>query len=285
MKANRHSCIGIICVALLLASPVLAERELYVRYSFAAQNVGAELLADAELRFMAPLPAGVYQELQWVKVNLPNDDRSTPGQGVVAVHPPPWPPLQTHLVHVEAVLRMHEQPRDGVSPLNPLYLEPTPLIESDDFDILWLAATLIGATPTETARNMHRWVRRNVTYSASWRGETGARYTLEHRVGDCTELARLFAALCRAAGMPARVLEGFICHGNRILRPSELHNWVEYHDGSGWRVVDLLQADFNVDPAAYLVMSVWGGSLTVPEHAFHRFWSNHEDISMRMIAE
>lgn len=282
MKLFRHSCLFI---AMMLASTGFAERELYIRYSFAAQNTGAELLPEAELRFMAPLEAGVYQELLRVQVNLPNNVLSTPRQGLVAVHPPPWPPLQTHLIHVEAVLKMHQEPQPGAAGFNPLYIVPTPLIESDDDDILLLAATLIGDTPTETARNLHRWVRRNIQYSPTWRGETGARYTYEHRVGDCTELSRLFAALCRASGIPARVLEGFICHGNRTLRPTELHNWVEYHDGTAWRVVDLLQARFDVDPASYLVMSIWGGSETQPEHPFHRFWTAHEDISIRMIAE
>lgn len=282
MRTLRHS--GLV-IAILVATTAFADRELYVRYSFAAQNTGGELLPDAELRFMIPVEQGIYQELRWVQVNLPNDTVSTPGQGVVAVHPPPWPPLQTQMIHVEAMLQMHQQPRTDGAGFNPLYLEPTPLIESDDNRILLLAATLIGDTPTATARNAHRWVRRNIAYSPTWRGETGARYTYEHRVGDCTELARLFAALCRASGIPARVMEGFICHGNRTLRPTELHNWVEYHDGTAWRVVDLLQAEFDVDPASYLVMSIWGGSETEPEHPFHRFWTNHEDISIRMIAE
>jgi hypothetical protein len=64
--------------------------------------------------------------------------------------------------------------------------------------------------------------------------ERGAAYAVEKRVGDCTELAALLAALCRANGIPARLSAGFAFGGHRWER----HAWAEVWLRGMWIPVD-----------------------------------------------
>lgn len=64
--------------------------------------------------------------------------------------------------------------------------------------------------------------------------ERGAAYAIENRVGDCTEYAALFAALCRANGIPARLEAGFAYNGKKWERHAWSEVWIQDH----WVPVD-----------------------------------------------
>jgi hypothetical protein len=66
------------------------------------------------------------------------------------------------------------------------------------------------------------------------RHERGAAYAIEHGVGDCTEYAALFSALCRAQGIPARLISGFASSGKKWER----HGWSEVWVRNQWIPVD-----------------------------------------------
>lgn len=66
-------------------------------------------------------------------------------------------------------------------------------------------------------------------------GVTGSRYgvakVLEQRVGHCWDYADLFVTLCRATGVPARAVAGW-------LHRESGHVWAEVFIDGGWRQVD-----------------------------------------------
>jgi transglutaminase-like putative cysteine protease len=66
------------------------------------------------------------------------------------------------------------------------------------------------------------------------RHEHGAAYAIEKGVGDCTEYAALLAALCRARGIPARLISGFASTGKQWER----HGWTEIWIRNHWIPVD-----------------------------------------------
>jgi hypothetical protein len=78
--------------------------------------------------------------------------------------------------------------------------------------------------------------------------EVRASETLEHRMGYCTTKATLFLALCKAAGIPARVHTGLISleimHGIfpafafRALPDRGGHSWLEVELDDAWRPMD-----------------------------------------------
>src|SRR5690606_29262813 len=81
-------------------------------------------------------------------------------------------------------------------------------------------------------------VRARITYDPeSPARNQGALTGLRHGSGVCTEFAALFAAVSRAAGVPARLVNG------RLLAPAGTlgtrHQWVEVrHPRAGWLPVD-----------------------------------------------
>lgn len=74
-------------------------------------------------------------------------------------------------------------------------------------------------------------------------------FTLHGRPGNCEFFASAMAVLCRAAGIPARLVTGF--HGgepqddgSRLFRSLDAHAWVEvWVDGRGWTLMDPTPAD------------------------------------------
>src|SRR5581483_1398091 len=61
-------------------------------------------------------------------------------------------------------------------------------------------------------------------------------WALEHRYFDCQLGAALFCSLCRARGLPARMVGGYLL---RMASPS-IHTWLEvWIEGVGWVPFDL----------------------------------------------
>ena len=67
--------------------------------------------------------------------------------------------------------------------------------------------------------------------------EPAASEVLRTRRGDCSEHARLFVALARAAGIPAREVTGLAWIGDDV-RAFGRHSWAEVELDGRWREVD-----------------------------------------------
>ncbi len=62
--------------------------------------------------------------------------------------------------------------------------------------------------------------------------------TLDTKIGDCTEYARLFVTLARASGFPAREVSGFIYTGTDYRGEVGGHAWVEVFVDDQWQPMD-----------------------------------------------
>ncbi len=98
-----------------------------------------------------------------------------------------------------------------------LYLGDSPGIQTRDKPVKDLATKLGGQLdhPWDKAKAYHQWVWENIT--ARIGPYTNVLAALKDRVGDCEERAAVFVALCRAAGIPARL----------VWLPN--HNWAEFY--------------------------------------------------------
>lgn len=85
-------------------------------------------------------------------------------------------------------------------------------IQSDDQTIVDRAAAIVGSetSPYKKALAIYNWVRTNLSYQDGVRQD--ALTALAQRKGDCASYSHLFVALCRAQGIPARNLAGFLAH-------------------------------------------------------------------------
>jgi len=116
---------------------------------------------------------------------------------------------------------------------------PEHLIESNNTLIVTTAQNVVGEETNlhKMALNIYEFVVNGLTYEAQLE-EQGAIWALQNRKGDCSEYSYLFVALCRAMGIPSRVLTGF-AFNNYIQSSSDGHMWAEYYlENYGWVPVD-----------------------------------------------
>ncbi len=104
-------------------------------------------------------------------------------------------------------------------------LQDSPGIQTSSPAVKSLAAELTkpGQHSWHMAGAFHEWIRRHIRpHIGSYTSVVAA---LEHRRGDCEEMAAVFVALCRAVQIPARL----------VWVPN--HNWAEFYltdnDGKG----------------------------------------------------
>ncbi len=123
-------------------------------------------------------------------------------------------------------------------PIDPAYLRPNTMISSNDERIVALARQAVGnaADPWEKSKRIVHWVVRNVQDKNFATGFASASEVARNLTGDCTEHGVLVAALCRAEGVPARVVVGLVYADN--LGGFGYHMWNEVYVNQRWVAVD-----------------------------------------------
>jgi len=119
--------------------------------------------------------------------------------------------------------------------INRQYLEPNAIIQSDDAEIQRLSRELVG-TESDTFRaalSLERWVAGNMNFDL---GIVFAPATelIRDRRGTCVGYATLLATLARAAGIPSRIVMGYVY----ALGMFGGHAWAEVLIGERWVPVD-----------------------------------------------
>ena len=144
-----------------------------------------------------------------------------------------------------------------VGPEYQAFLNPEPLIESDDPRIQAQARQITGNTrrPERAAERLVRWVHTSVTAAAST-GIPSALDVYQRRSGDCNEHTVLYVALARAVGLPARTAAGLL----ELNGTFYYHVWPEVWLGE-WVAVDPTLGQFPAD-AAHLRLKI--GALARP---------------------
>jgi transglutaminase-like putative cysteine protease len=122
------------------------------------------------------------------------------------------------------------------------FLDAEANVEVDDPGIRALAQELSQgqANSCQTLRALYDYVGDNITYSSYGAGDRGAVWALDQKSGDCTEFSDALLALSRAAGIPARFLEGITYRERSQSDPGQIkHDWLEAHlPGIGWVPLD-----------------------------------------------
>jgi transglutaminase-like putative cysteine protease len=124
-------------------------------------------------------------------------------------------------------------------------LESTPWIQSRDPRIKALSQRIVRGQESclNRARSIMQWVFENLAKEPLI-SIPNALEVLELKKGDCNEHAVLFAALARAAGIPARLCAGVIYEDGKLM----YHAWNEVYVGK-WLCVDPTLGQFPCDAA------------------------------------
>lgn len=155
-------------------------------------------------------------------------------------------------------IRRPKAPRGAVFPAtktaeNKEYLEPNAFIQSDDAEIQRLAKELVGSEKDafQAALRLERWVAENMKFDL---GIVFAPATeiIRDRKGTCVGYATLLASLARAAGLPSRLVMGYVY----ALGMFGGHAWAEIRLGDSWVPLDAAIVNEGVADAGHLSLVV-----------------------------
>ena len=118
------------------------------------------------------------------------------------------------------------------------YLRPNPLVTSEDPLVRSLAerATRGVVSPWDKATRINHWVHGNIKNKNFKVAFASANTVARNLTGDCTEHAVLAAAMCRAVGIPSRVVVGLIYVDD--LEGFGFHMWNEVFVNRRWIALD-----------------------------------------------
>ncbi len=126
----------------------------------------------------------------------------------------------------------------GAESVGEEYTRSNPLVTSNDIQVVRLARKAVGSAidPWAKAEAITKWVHANIrekNFETSFAPADEVARTL---TGDCTEHGVLTAAMCRAEGIPARVVVGLVYATN--LSGFGYHMWNEVYVNRRWVAID-----------------------------------------------
>jgi len=260
-----------------------------VRYAFSVQNPGETTLTNVRLHIMAPVAQTASQQCLRLTSRPPAEHITDDlGNQHLLFTFSSLAPHATEIVRIEAEIALYATPRPTplAAEMRQHLVMPAQYIQSTRPEIIALAATHAKPSTLETAKALTDWVATMIQRDLPSARDRGARRTLELRRGDCTDMAYLLAALCRARDIPTRVMAGFMIERNAVLRPEQFHNWTELHDGTTWRLADAFTARFDRDIATYLAMRIVDDRNSPAQGGWQRFHVEPQGaVRVRMLQE
>jgi hypothetical protein len=141
-------------------------------------------------------------------------------------------------------------------------LKPTRYLQAGDKEIISLARRAVGKTKdaAQAAYQIENFVHEFITEKNLSVGYASAAEVAVSRQGDCTEHAVLTAAMCRAAGVPARVTSGIVYIPEFVGRKNVFagHAWVQAYVGGKWIGIDATRAPNGFGPG-HITMATGSG--------------------------
>ncbi|MBN2342365.1 MAG: transglutaminase domain-containing protein [Deltaproteobacteria bacterium] len=170
--------------------------------------------------------------------------RQSTDEIVVSVHPEQLP---------RAGALPYKRPNMGDSMTE--YLESNSWIQSDHDEIRQLAKQAAGKAKTAgiAAKQIEQFVSVYISNRSLSVGYASALEVAQSKQGDCTEFALLTTALCRAIGIPARVVFGIVYVRDEFEGHSNFfggHAWSQVYIEGQWYSLDAAMGSFDAGHVA-----------------------------------
>lgn len=293
MRLKKYLVCIIIWVTVLLtaaardmfAAPVKDAKtsDLFIQYSFTLKNSTSMPIPEAQFWTYAPVKKTAFQECTSFTADYaPAVDVDAFGNQILHFTVKDLAPFASRIITVQARLKMGEKPAETALKDPKPFLLPEKYIECTAPDVVGLAAKLKGRDSLQTARNVFEWVAGNLHYTGYAKNDRGALWALKKRSGDCTEFMYLFVALCRAAGVPARGVGGYLVAQNSIVDPADYHNWAEFYINRQWRIADPQKNIFMKHEPRYVAVHILSRAGNNGMDPFHRFRFSGRGLTVRM---
>ncbi len=283
-----------LCLALIWVSrggflkrpPPQPARPLVLQYGFTLKNTTARFIRGVRLQVAAPVRQTATQQCGRIDSSHAfRLRRDRFGNQRLHFAPLDFAPHGVKVITVKARLLISDTPRPEPQAVDPAYLSAEKSIRSDHPDIRRLAARLKGRSSSDVPAALFGWVHGSIRYTGYVKTRRGALFTLHRRRGDCTGQADLFAALCRAGGIPARCLAGYICPRSMIVDPRDYHNWSEFYEHGTWQLADPQGGVLRRRQSEYIAMRIMAPAdirQAERELGFDKFAVSDQDIEVRM---
>ncbi|HUT28915.1 MAG TPA: transglutaminase domain-containing protein [Sedimentisphaerales bacterium] len=165
-------------------------------------------------------------------------------------------------------------------------------IEKDDEQIQQIAKTITAHDETAIVKQIYDYVCDNMEYGGFEEKDLGALEAIKNKKGDCSEYTALFAAICRAKEIPARVVYGYT--SDYVDTPK--HAWVEaYLPEYGWVPFDPTRGDqnnrfirdrlFHTLEPIYLYLANIHERQVVGRGNYYKFWYWGDEIKVKDTVE
>lgn len=146
------------------------------------------------------------------------------------------------------------------------FLKSNYFVNSDDAKVRELSAKAVGTEkdPWKKAQKIEGFVRGYMTVADYTEAMAPADHVARTRTGDCTEFAMLTAAMCKAAGVPARTAVGLVYVNNLNGKPGlGFHMWTEVFVNSQWMGLDATLAKGSIGPGHIKITDhSWAGVIS-----------------------
>jgi hypothetical protein len=171
---------------------------------------------------------------------------------------------KTFELHVTAV--REPRPKENPAKAKPEFLNASHFLDSDHPRIKKLAAEAVGTEtdPWRKARRIEQWVRTHMQPNSAL-GIITASQVARDLEGDCRQHGMLTAAMCRAAGIPARTAVGLVYVHDADGRPVlGFHLWTEVWIDGQWLGLDATLGRGSIGPAHLKISSAnWDDTQTL----------------------
>jgi transglutaminase-like putative cysteine protease len=254
-----------------------------VQYGYTLQNQTNRVIEKAEFWAHAPVKQTANQRFQDLTANYPfqlNSDKY--GNQVLHFTFEKLAPYASRIITIKANLLVSRSANPIDANPEASDLLPEKYIESDHPAIRRAAEKLQESDAIKTIKAVFGWVASHVRYSGYAAQDRGALYALQHKKGDCTEYMDLFVALCRANGLPARRIGGYISPQNAVLKARDYHNWAEFYESGIWQIADPQNNVLMQNQDDYIAMRIIRASADSPLGTYNRFRVKGEGLKARM---
>ncbi len=270
-SSDRRLAMGVSAALVLLALGLIAFRVLHLGYQL------SDVLPESHYRLTYHLSLDGHEREAVVRTFLPqsdqrqevlSEDNDSPGLFIKVAQEGPnrraiWSQsrvpnkssIDYSLVLTSRALR-YELPKHSAAPQSyastwARYLEPEEAIQVDHPEI-HQALKAAGATTGDAVHRLRAIYKLTSSLpSKSFKGTTDALTALRLGEASCNGKSRLFVALARATGLPARLVGGL------ILEPGSKktsHQWVEVYINGHWIPFCPTNGHFAELPAHYLTL-------------------------------
>ena len=254
-----------------------------IQYSYTLQNTTNRVIEKAEFWAHAPVKQTAHQLCQDLTANYPfqlNTDHY--GNQVLHFTFENLAPYASRIITIKANLMVSRLANPIGAKPEAADLLPEKYIESDHPAIRRAAAKLQESDAIKTINAVFRWVASHMSYSGYAARDRGALYALQQKKGDCTEYMDLFVALCRANGLPARRIGGYVSPQNAVLKARDYHNWGEFYLDGTWQVADPQNNALMQNQDDYIAMRIIRAAGDNPLGTYNRFQVKGEGLKARM---